>query len=230
MRRAAITLAAVATFVAGGEALALNFSENPQRSFYVGVDLGAGLDLDSSSRSAYDSDVEGSPEAYELGGFLFGVDIGGRFDEVFGLDVGWHQQRHDAAADWGSAAYGIGHVALRLAIPTETRQTPVFLLGPAIGPFFYGTASPGMEEDNGALVLGGLVGARIEHELTLGVVAYLNATYLPLYRFGMDGVLVLTEHYPDGSTAPIGHKDFTEGSMIHMLWINLGIQFEWTFR
>jgi hypothetical protein len=223
-------MAAVAVLAAGGDALALNFSENPERSFYVGVDLGAGLDLDTGARSPYDPDVDGTPEAYEIAGFLFGIDIGGRFDEVFGLDVGWHQQRHDAAGEWGSAYYGVGHVALRLAIPTMSRQTPVFLVGPAIGPFFYGTATPGMEEDNGALVFGGLVGARVEHELTLGVVAYLNASYLPLYRFGMDGPLVLTEHYPDGDSQKLGEKDFTEGSMLHILWINFGIQFEWTFR
>lgn len=224
-------VAAALVLGAAGDALALEFSENPERSFYVGIDLGAGLDLDTRTRSPDDPLSGGTPEAYELAGFLFGLDVGGRFDEVFGLEVGWHQQRHDAAGKWGSAYYGIGHVALRLAIPTETRQTPVFLVGPAIGPFFYGTATPGMEEDNGALVLGGMIGARLEHELTLGVVAYLNATYMPLWRFGMDGVLQLDIYYAgDGEPDETFQKDFTEGGLVHLLWINVGIQFEWTFR
>jgi hypothetical protein len=216
--------------IASGEALALSFAENPQRSFFVGIDLGAGLDLDRGARTPYDPMVQGSPEAYSLGGFLFGIDLGGRFDEVFGLEVGWHQQRHDAEPDWDASSYGIGHVALRLAVPTQSRQTPVFLLGPAIGPFYYGTATAYEQEDNGTLVLGGMVGATLEHELVFGVVGTFGLTYMPLWRFGMDGQLVLVEHYSDGSSDDIGSKDFTEGRLIHLLWISLGIQFEWTFR
>jgi hypothetical protein len=223
-------LAALLTITVCGEVLALSFSENPERSFFVGIDLGAGLDLARDARTPYDPLAVGSPEAYAVSAFLFGIDVGGRFDEVFGLEVGWHQQRHDAEREWGSAYYGLGHVALRLAVPTATRQTPVFLVGPAIGPFFYGTADPYMEEDNGTLVLGGLAGARIEHELVLGVVATFTAAYLPLWRFGMDGQLSLVEHYSDGSSQEIGRKDFTEGQLIHVLWLSLGIQFEWTFR
>lgn len=230
MRRAAWIIAAVCLSTLGGEALAQGFSENPQRSFFVGIDLGAGLDLGSDARSPDDPLAGGSPEAYSLGGFLFGINVGGRFDEVFGLEVGWHQQRHDAAGEWGSAYYGVGHVALRLAVPTPTRQTPVFLIGPAVGPFFYGTATPGMEEDNGTPVLGGMAAARVEHELVLGVLVYLNVSYMPLWRFGMDGQLSLVEHYSDGSALEIGRKDFTEGQLVHLLWIALGIQFEWTFR
>jgi hypothetical protein len=214
----------------GGEAAALQFSENPERSFFFNLDLGAGLDLDLDTRSPRDPLAGGTPEAYEAAGFLIGFGIGGRFNEHVGLEAGWHTERHDAAGAWGSSYYGLGHIALRVAFPTPSRQTPVLLIGPAVGPFTYGTATYGMEEDNATVVLGGIVGARVEHELTLGVLMYLNVTYAPLWRFGMDGQLSLVEYYGDGSSEEIGRKDFTEGSMVHLLWINFGIQFEWVFR
>jgi hypothetical protein len=229
--RVAAVFAAIAILVVAGEARALNFSENPQRSFLVGIDLGAGLDLDPSSRSPRDPLAGGNPEAYSTGGFLIGVDIGGRFDEVFGLEAGWHHQNHDAAGEWGTAYYGIGHVALRLAIPTPTRQTPVFVIGPALGPFYYGSADYGLEQDNGTLALGGMAGIKLEHELTFGVLAFLRVAYLPLWRFGMDHVIQLDVYSPQSAVPDASYrKDFTQGGMVHLLWISAGIQFEWTFR
>jgi hypothetical protein len=224
---------ALALLTAAFPVAALDLSENPERSFLFAFELGAGLELDERARRPLDGMSGGHPEAYEIESFLFGLYGAYRFDEVFGLEGGWHQQRHDAAGAWGTCWYQIGHLAVRLAVPTATRQTPVFLLGPALGGFFFGSASPYYEEENGAFVLGGIAGARLEHELSLGVVAELSVAYLPLYRFGMGDRLRLNEHYwVDGEeqVETVSVKDFGSGRVVHELWIQLGLQFEWTFR
>jgi hypothetical protein len=223
----------VGVLTLAGPARALDLSANPERSFFIGVGLGAHLDLDRGARTP--ADLAGRhPEAYSLGAFLFGIHLGYRFSELVALEAGWQQARHAADEDWGGYALEqLGHIVLRLAVTTPSRQTIVFSLGPALGAFYYGDASPGMEEDNGTFVLGGLAGVALEHELGLGVVGALRVAYLPLYRFGMD-VLGLQEtyYYPDGTqeTELLDSKDFSEGRLLHVLWITAAVQFEWTFR
>jgi hypothetical protein len=227
-----IALAVSALLLLPVSARALDLSANPERSFFIGVGMGAHLDLEREARSPRDLAGE-HPEAYSLGAFLFGIHGGYRFDELVALELGWQQARHDADPDWGGfALYQLGHVVLRLAVATPTRETIVFSLGPALGGFYYGAATPGMEEDNGAFVLGGLAGVTLEHEFTLGVVGAVRLAYLPLYRFGM-GQLGLQETYLiEGSevTELVDTKDFSDGRLLHVLWVTAAVQFEWTFR
>ena len=216
-----------------GAARAYDLAENPERSLLVGFELGVGLDADGEARRPDDLLAGGAPEAYRLPGFQLGLFAGYRFNEHIGVEAGWHQSRHLAVDPWGAAYYQVGHVALRVAVPTPTRLTPVILAGPAIGAFSFGVASPGMLEDNEALVVGGEVGAMVEHELGLGVVAALKVAYLPLYRRDMGGRLELTEVYYDGSdeiVETVAAVDFGEGTVVHLVWISVGLQFEWTFR
>ena len=209
-----------------------DFSENPNRSLFVTIDLGAGLDLMEEGRSPPNLEQE-TPEAYSLGAFLIGVDAGYRFNEVIALEAGWHDEQHKTHPEWGGRAhYMLGHVAFRLAWPTKLRQTPVFFIGPAIGQFSYGSATLGEVADNSTLVVGGMAALALEHELTLGMVATLRVSYIPAARFGMDGVLVLEEvdySSTDYQTQVLGEKDFTKHQFVQILWITLGIQFEWTF-
>jgi hypothetical protein len=223
---------AAAALLAAPAARALDLSENPERSLLIGVELGAGLDLDPGSRSPRELlPPGGSPEAYDVAGLSFGLLVAFRFNEVVGIQAGWNQSRHRAGDDWGAAYYQMGHLALRLAVPTPTRQTPVMLLGGAIGGFSFGLATPGMEEqDNTALAGGGLAGLVLEHELGGGVVATLGAFYLPLYRDGHGGPLELYTYDDDGQELILSRKDFGSGAMVHVLWILAGLQFEWLLR
>ena len=213
-----------------------NFSENPEKSFFIGFDLGAALNpsVDAAARSPVDK-AGNTPEAYSLGSFLFGFKGGYRFNEIVGIEGGWHEQQHRAHEEWGHFAYyQLGHVAARLAWPTPVQETPVLKLGMALGQFSYGNSSYGEVEDNGSFVLGGFAGISLEHEFMLGVVGILDIVYLPMYRFGMSGVLELHEltYYPDGTREDVflDAKDFTEGELTHVLWFSAGFQFEWTFR
>jgi hypothetical protein len=212
-----------------GSGRALDLSENPERSLFFGFELGAGLDLDPEARRPAELlPPGGSPEAYALSGFAFGLFGGFRFNEVVGLQGGWNQSRHRAAGEWGAAFYQLGHLALRLAWPTPTRQTPLVLLGPAIGSFSFGLATPGMEQDNTVLVVGGVAGLAVEHELGLGVVAVLGVTWAPLHRRGQ--ALELYRYDEAGEEVSLSRKDFGDGGLVHLLWIELGLQFEWLLR
>jgi hypothetical protein len=212
-------------------ASAEGFSSKPDRSLLVNVSLGAGFDLDKDGRSPPNI-VDDRPEAYSLGAFAIGVSVGYRFNEIVGLEAGWHETQHRAHREWGGTArYSLGHVAFRLAWPLETRQTPVLKIGPVVGRFAYGSASLGGYEDNDTLTAGGIISAVLEHELVLGIVATLTASYLPLARFGMGGELYLEEFsYESGESTILGSKDFTDDRMVHVIWLTAGIQFEWTFR
>jgi hypothetical protein len=225
-------LLAAAAFLSAPAASALDLSENPERSLIIGVELGAGLDLDPESRRPEEMLTPGgSPEAYDVAGFSFGLFAGFRFNEIIGVQGGWNQSRHRARGDWGAAYYQFGHVALRLAIPTPTRQTPLLLLGGAIGGFSFGLATPGMEEqDNTVLAGGGLVGLAVEHELGTGVVATLGVTYLPLFRAGMGDDIELYTYDDQGRELILSRKDFGDGAMVHVLQIEMGLQFEWLLR
>ena len=231
--RAALISTAVATIAIASIGRAEEIPGGSESSFFIGIDLGTGLDLDEDARSPRDMTGE-RPEAYSVESFLFGIHGGFRFNEVIGVEGGWHEQKHSAQAEWGGAFYQIGHLALRLAWPLKTRQTPVLVLGPAIGAFTYGSVWPGGVEDNSTLTLGGFTGLVLEHELVLGVVAVLRASYLPIFRFGEDGVYELWVDDNEGWQIDDGEvldsKDFTDGRVVHLLWISLGIQFEWTFR
>lgn len=213
-------------------AAALDLSENPERSVFFGVDLGAGLDMGKGARHPVDRSLE-SPEAYAISGFLFSIQGGYRFNEIVGLDTGWCQTRHKGDEDWGGiASYSIWHIALRLAIPTPSRQTVVFELGPAIGGFYYGSVA-GIE-DNSSLVLGGLGGVILEHELGMAVIGYIKVNYVSAYRFGQDDKLILSEEWIDNDgnvyVDELDSKDFSDGRLVHMLWMAVGIQFEWVLR
>jgi hypothetical protein len=236
---------AVGWFLAGTQVFAGELKSNPQTSLLVGIDLGAGLDLDSAARSPADWRGENT-EAYSLSSFLFGFHCGYRFNEMIGVEGGWHDQTHwthdgyylhkvHYNVNLGGATYQFGHVALRLAWPTGTRQTPVFKIGPALGSFSYARASPGAIEENSAFVLGGLTSLSLEHELTQGIVAALEFAYLPIYRFGMDEVLRIWidydyDGYETDNDTLIDTKDFTEGRLVHLMWVLVTVQFEWTFR
>ena len=209
-------------------------SFSPDRSLLVNVSLGAGFDLGEEARSPLNHAGE-NREAYSLGAFVIGIRVGYRFNEILAVEGGWLEQQHSAHQEWGNrAGYMFGTLALRLAWPLATRQTPVLKIGPLFGAFSYGSASYGETEDNSTFVCGGHLSAVLEHELVLGIVATLGVTYAPLYRTGMDGVLTLEEiDYGSNGTAEsrvVGTKDFTEGRMVHLVWVTAGIQFEWAFR
>ncbi|MCP4680270.1 MAG: hypothetical protein GY854_33215 [Deltaproteobacteria bacterium] len=231
-----MTVTMLAFFLVSGSVQAGGFSDNPQKSFFIGFDLGAALNPSSDAAVRSPVDKAGStPEAYSLGAFLFGFKGGYRFNEIVGLEAGWHEQQHLAHEEWGHFShYQLGHVAARLAWPTSVRATPVIKLGMALGQFSYGSASYGEVEENGSFVLGGLAGVTLEYELMLGVVGILDIGYLPQYRFGMSDVLELHERYYYGDDSVedvfLDTKDFTEGTLVHILWISAGFQFEWTFR
>lgn len=236
-RRAAIVFVFLCLIpqVVYSQEYARNYSTNPERSLLIGFELGAGLDLDVTSRSPYDTLHQRPVEAYSLGGFLFGVYCGFRFNEIIGLELGWQEQQHDAHDNWGdTAGYQLTHLALRLAWPLPTRQTPVLRIGPVVGGFSYGNADPWAEEDNRTIVLGGVASLLIEHEFSLGIVGVFKISYVPLYRFGMGYTLQLWREDCNGDGLCVDfledEKDFTEGELVQIFWISLGVQFEWTFR
>ncbi len=258
LKKAAAALVAT-LLLFGGIARAQEFREAPHRSFFIGIELGAALDLGSDARSPADY-WDRHPEAYSLAAVSFGVYGGYRFNEIVGVEAAWHVHTHGTPDGWrdestgirydidfGGATYRMGHLALRLALPSTTRFTPMITIGPVLGAFSYGRASPGGLENNTTLTFGGLIAPGVEFELVRGVVSVLELAYLPLYRFGMDDQLWLWldcnhnasldddyttvgEYCPDESDQVIDRKDFTKGELVHLLWINLGIQFEWIFR
>lgn len=235
-----ILLVFVWVLLAASPAIAGGFGTNPERSFFIGFDLGAGLHPGEDARSPKDywnlnTDATRRVEAVSLSGFLFGIYGGYRFNEVIALETGWHEQQHDAHPEWGGAAYfRLFHLAARIAWPTAGRQTPLVRIGPAIGGFTYGSLSSDFDDVNSTPVLGGLLGLSLEHEFTLGVVGVFEVAYIPSYRFGMDKILVLEEYIPqnDGgyTTEILDEKDFSDGQFVNILWISAGFQFEWTFR
>ena len=201
-------------------------------SLFLSIDFGANLDLQTKDRSPKDM-KEHTPESYGLPGFLIGLNAGYRFSEWVGLEAGFHEAQHQAEKAWGRhMRYTLGHLGVRLAIPLQTRQTPVMMLGAAVGRFAFGSATFGQTEDNGTLVVGPSIGLTLEHELTLGLVAVLNFSYSPLFRKGMNGILKLEEVTYDAEGAPsvqvLDSKDFTKGTFVHLLWIRIGFQFEWS--
>jgi hypothetical protein len=219
MRWAAIAAAVLLATSAPRAVRALDLSENPERSFFFGFGLGAGLDLERDARRATDG-----REAFSVAGFLFGIGGGFRFNEIAGIEAGLSQCRHAALKEWGGAAgYTLGRVALRLAVPTPSRQTIVFKLGPTIGSFFYG-AVDGLEE-NEALVVGGLGGIALEHELSAALVTVFDVGYMPLWRRGQH--LYLSESgTPDSPVVQVDEIDFGEPRVVHVLWMSVGLQFE----
>jgi hypothetical protein len=241
-----ILIFAVTWLFAGGQARAGEYRANPQTSLLIGIDFGAAFDLDLDARSP--SDWQGlNTEAYSLSAFIFGIHGGYRFNEIFGIEGGWHDQTHQTHdgynldgvhydLDLGGASYQVGHLALRLAWPTSTRETPVLKVGHAMGAFAYARSSPGaIEDNNAAFVLGGIASLGVEHELVNGIVATLELAYLPLYRFGMEDELTIWMDYDydgfyDDEDVWIDTKDFTDGRLVHLMWVLLTIQFEWTFR
>jgi hypothetical protein len=229
VRRATFVILAM-TLLCGRTALAAEHSENPEQSLLFGFDLGAGLDVAKSARSPR-AMGGGAPEAYDPAGFLFGIFAGYRFNEIAGLEAGWHQERHAADKEWGGVAgYQIFHVAARLAIPTPLRLTPVLLVGPAGGTFFFGSSDYGGTADNSSWVVGGMAALAMEFELGLGVVADLRVAYLPLYRWGMNLDLVNEWYVGDTlNTDTIDTRTFDD-ELVHVLWISVAIQFEWTFE
>lgn len=232
MKQTLVAAAFLSALLASCLASAQRFSSNPEKSFFIGFDLGVAFDPDDATRSPLDL-WDRNVEAYSLGAFLFGISGGFRFNEVFGIEGGWHDQQHDAHPEWGGQAYfQVAHIAGRFAWPLPTRQTPVFRIGPAIGQFAYGEASPGSIEDNRTLVFGGMTGIVLEHEFVLGIVGLFEVTYLPLYRFGMGDPLYLQEYYytDGGDIYVLDLKDFSKGQLVHLVWISIGVQFEWTFH
>ncbi|MCK9462414.1 MAG: hypothetical protein M0R80_22550 [Proteobacteria bacterium] len=201
-------------------AVALDLSTNPERSFFVGFDLGAGLDAGPEARRAEDG-----REAYSPAGLLFGFGGGFRFDEIVGVEAGLTQSRHAALEAWGgTAGYTLAHVALRLAIPTPSRQTIVFELGPAIGGFFFGVAD-GIE-DNEVLAAGGDAGIALEHELSAAIVVVFQARYAPLWRRGMHLYLSESDTYESELVAK-DEIDLSGPRVVHLVWMTVGFQFEW---
>ena len=221
MRWAAIA-AAVAQCALPSGAAALDLSRNPERSFLVGFSLGAGSDLGREARRSTDGRT-----VYGETGFLFGLHAAFRFNEVVGVSTGLGQCRHPALEDWGGAAgYTLGDVALRLAIPTPSRQTIVVEVGPAIGEFFYGSVNGA--EDSGTLAVGGRGAVELEHELAPGFVAVAGVEYRPLWRRGM-GALYLTERDPYEESDPVlvDIVDLGGARLVHLVWVRLALQFEW---
>ena len=207
---------------------------SPLRSLFVAVDIGGGLDLSEEDRSP--SNYFGHKiEAYSLGSFIVGLTLGYRFNEIFGLEGAWFETQHKAHPEWGGLArYTTGHISARFSIPLKTRQTPVFKLGAAVGGFAYGASSIFETEDNNTLVAGPRMSIGLEHELILGLVVTFEISYLPLYRKGMNGVLLLEEvtyHQDGGSFARlVGSKDFTDSSIVHLLGFTAGIHYEWAIQ
>jgi len=223
MRWAAIAAAILLATSAPRVARALELSQNPERSLFVAFGLGAGLDLERAARRSTDG-----REVTSLAGFLFGLGGGFRFDEIVGLEIGLGQCRHAALEAWGGTSeYTIARLALRLAVPTASRQTLVFKIGPAIGALFYG-AVDGIA-DNDALTVGGFAGVTLEHELSAALVAALDVAYMPMWRKGLH--LYLSESGPHGDEAvrQVDEIDFGGSRVVHILWISVGLQFEWVF-
>ena len=224
----ALVLAAAA--LVSSHAWALDLSENPERSVLFGFRLGAALDLDDDARFA--TDRTGShAERYAVDGFLFGLYAGFRFNEIVGVEGGWHQSRHDGQEEWGDVAgYSLWHLAVRLAVPTPSRQTVVFDLGPSIGVFSYGSVS-GID-DNQTLAVGGRGGVVLEHEFGLSMVGTLGVHYSAMFRRGAWYSLEAVSTDEDGTSSVTVEDslDFSEDRLVHLLWIAVGIQFEWSLR
>jgi hypothetical protein len=223
MRWAAIAAAILLATSAPRAARALDLSENPERSLFVGFGLGAGLDLERTARRSADG-----REVYSIAGFLFGLGGGFRFNEIVGLETGLGQCRHAALESWGGTSeYTIARLALRLAVPTASRQTLVFKLGPAIGGLFYG-AVDGVE-DNDAFTVGGYAGVTLEHELSAALVAVLDVAYMPMWRRGLHLYLSETRSGEDEAVRQVDEIDLGKSRVVHILWMSVGLQFEWVF-
>jgi len=210
-------------------AVSLNLSPNPKRSAFFGFTIGAGLDLDFDARHVRDLSGR-TPEAYALMGLMFGLSGGFRFNEFVGIEGGWQRSGHLADPDWGGGCeYNLLHTSLRFAVPTASRQTPVFKLGLALGNFLYGNVAG--TEKNGTMIMGGRLGFCLEHELLLGVIVVFELSYSPVFRYGMRDKLYLSVDYDDGH-GPITEdvKDFTHGRWVHLLLAGVGVQFDWPFR
>ena len=209
-------------------------TDNPNRSLFAGMKIGAGLDVTTADRSP--ENIAGNhPEAYSLGAFLISVSVGYRINEYWGIAGEWSQAQHRAHQEWGNIArYTTGALAFRAALPLATRQTPVLEIGAVVGRFSYGASSRFEPENNDTLVVGPLAGLVLEHELLLGLVATFELVYQPLFRKGMNGRLLLEEvtYHMDGQVTSdiIGSKDFTQSTFVHLLWLRVGLNFEWTFR
>jgi hypothetical protein len=222
MRWAAIAAAAVMLSAAPKAASALELSANPERSFYIGFALGIGFDVEKSAREGADGRT-----LYGASGFLFGLRGGFRFNENVGLSIGLTQSRHGALEAWGGdAGYTLGDLSLHVAVTTPAAATVVFEAGPAIGDFFYGTVN-GLE-DNGTLVVGGRAGIALEQELGPTVVAVFAVEYVPLWRRRM-GVLYLSEEdpYEGGEPVLLDLVDLGGARAVHLIWVHVGLQFEW---
>jgi hypothetical protein len=223
MRWAAIWAAFFLATSAPCVARALDLSENPERSLFLGFGLGAGLDLDRGARLSTDG-----REVTSIAGFLFGVGGGFRFNEIVALETGMGQCRHAALESWGGTSeYTFARLALRLAVPTASRQTVVFKLGPAIGAFFYG-AVDGLE-DNEAFTVGGLAGVTLEHELSAALVATLDVAYMPIWRRGLHLYLSESRRQEEETIVQVDEIDLGGSRVVHVLWMSVGLQFEWVF-
>ncbi|MCU0663768.1 MAG: porin family protein [Myxococcota bacterium] len=207
-----------------------------RQSLFFGVGIGAGFEVNPLARQARDA-FERRIESYSAAAFLFGVHAGYRLNEVLGLELGWHEQQHDAFREWGGyAGYHLLHLGLRVAWPLPTRQTLLLKIGACGGGFEYGAASFNGTEDNATFAVGPLFALAAEHELGLGIVAFIDVSWVILRRFGMSGPLELTIR-ETGNTAsglednaPTDIKDFTRDVTAQIVWLRAGIQFEWTLH
>lgn len=203
------------------------------RSLFVRIDAGVGFDIQRADRSPLNL-AEIHLESYAVNAFVIGISAGFRVNEFIGIEGGFTEQRHAAHPEWGgSARYTLGTAALRTALPTSSRQTPFFKIGLTCGAFAYGSSSLG-DNDNDTWVLGPAVGLGLEHEWTLGVTGVFQVGYTGLHRHGMDTILVLEEvtFSAEGNKSEtiLGTKDFSDDAFVHLIWITIGIQFEWTIN
>jgi hypothetical protein len=222
MRWAALAVAVTALLACPRVSGAVALSRSSEMSFFAGFELGAGFDLEQDARC-----TTGGRVIYTAPGFLFGLHGGFRFNEIVGLSIGLDQSRHAALEEWGGAAgYTLGNLALRLAVPTPSRQTIVFSVGTAFGSFFFGSVNG--VEDNSTPVVGGRGGILLEHEIGAAVVVSLGVDYLPLWRRAM-GTLYLSNHdsSQEMNTVWIDRVDLGGSRIVHLLWVRVGLQFEW---
>jgi len=214
----------LAAMLASSPATGEEPSGEAERSFLVGVDLGTAVDLDPSSRRAVETGGE-RREAYAPAAFDFGFFAGFRFARVLGMEVGWHQSRHRADDDrGGSAGYSVGHLALRLEVLTAWSMKFVFEAGAGAGTFFYGAAGGDVTP-----VVGGIAGVCLEQELSDEIAGSLRIGYLPLYRWAM--TLEQVEGSAPGedgvNEVTVAGKDFGPSALVHVLWVTVGVQYEW---
>lgn len=232
--RATLLVAIATAVLALSPAVKASHPERPwQQSAYFGIGVGAGLEASRNSRISIDA-TDRRVESYSTTAFLFGVHAGFRFNELVGVEIGWHELQHDAFREWGGyAGYHLLHLNARLAWPLPTRQTLLLKLGLCGGAFEYGTASFGGAEDNATFTIGPQFALAVEHELGLGVVAFFDVSYVILRRLGMSGPLQLWVEDPSAdppSSTIYDIKDFTRDATVHTVWLRAGIQFEWTLQ